>query len=79
MKKLAAASLAVVALASTGFVFAPMSFGADHELSQISGNQSKAEEAVQNAEIARMANGGWHRPPADASMDKFVVALASAR
>lgn len=79
MKKLAAASLAVVALASTGFVFAPISFGADRELSRISGSQSKAEAAVRNTEIARMANGGWHRPPADASMDKFVVALASAR
>ena len=77
--KLAAASLAVVALASTGFVFAPMSFGADRELAQISVNQAKAEEAVQNAAIARLANGGWHRPPADASIDKFVVALASAR
>lgn len=79
MKKLAAASLTIAALASAAVMFAPMSFGADPELPQISGNQSKAEEAAENAEMAGMANGGWRRPPADASINKFVVALASVR
>ena len=78
MKKLAAVSLAVAALASAAVMFAPMSFSADRELPQISGTQSKAEEAAENVEVAGMANGEWHRPPADASINKFVVALASA-
>lgn len=79
MKKLAASGWAVVALASTAVMFAPMSFGADPELPQISGNHFKAEEAAGDAEIAGLANGRWHRPPTDASINKFVVALASAR
>lgn len=78
MKKLAAASLALAGLASTGVIFAPLTFGAARE-PQISDDLSGAEEAAQNAEFARIANAGWHRPPANASMDKFVVALASAR
>jgi hypothetical protein len=79
MKKLAAASLTIAVLASTAVMFAPASFGADPELPHTSGNQSKAEEAAENAEVAGMANGRWHRPPADASINKFVVALASVR
>lgn len=77
MKKLVAAGLAVAALISTGVAFAPMSSGADREVPQISGSQSPVEEAARNAEIARLANAGLHR--ADASMNKFVVALAVAR
>lgn len=79
MRKRAAASLALAGLASAGAMFAPMAFGGDRDHPNISGNLSEAEEAARNAEIARVANGRWHRPPANASMDKFVVALAAAR
>ena len=78
MRKIAAASLTVAALAVTAITFAPTSFGANPGLPQISGSQAKAEDSAEKAEIAGMADASWHRPPADASINKFVVALASA-
>jgi hypothetical protein len=79
MKKFAASGAAVAALVWAAATFAPMSVGSAPESQQISGNQYKAEDTASDAEIAHMIHEGRYRPPADASINKLVVALASAR
>lgn len=81
MKKFAMIGIFGAVAAVPALMFAPISLGASANATPPGVEANLA--ASPGAEVVSPAPGAWQRPPADASMNKFLasstVALASAR